>query len=79
MQTIVLPATSSPIEVYCELDDDFEGGGWTLVYSYGFTSYNPFNTNANAVEPIPTWFGFRMYYIYNYKGQFHNVKVLVNR
>ena len=32
-----------------------DGGGWTLVYSYGFTDYNSFGFNNNAVTPIPGW------------------------
>src|SRR5262249_12037905 len=30
-------------------------GGWTLVWSYGFTDYAAFNANANAVTPRPDW------------------------
>ena len=34
-----------------------DGGGWTLVYVYGFTNYNDFDNSNNAVTPRPTWPG----------------------
>ncbi|KAJ7331200.1 hypothetical protein OS493_019980 [Desmophyllum pertusum] len=32
-----------------------DGGGWTLVWSYKFTDYEPFNTGPNAVTPRANW------------------------
>ena len=34
---------------------DTDGGGWTLVWSYKFTRYQPFNSSQNAVTPRPNW------------------------
>ena len=34
---------------------DTDGGGWTLVWSYDFTRYQPFDSSHNAVTPRPSW------------------------
>ena len=40
-------------QAYCNQQTD--GGGWTLAWSYTFTAYSSFTSNANAVTPRPTW------------------------
>jgi len=40
-------------QAYC--DQQTDGGGWILVWSYTFTAYSSFLTRPNAVTPRPTW------------------------
>jgi len=47
------PNGGQAFQAYC--DQETDGGGWTLVYSYHFTNYPNFVSGTNAVTPRPSW------------------------
>ncbi len=50
---MILSGTVESMDLYCDMNT--AGGGWTLVYSHGYTDYENFQSSSNAVTPIPSW------------------------
>ena len=50
---LLVAGMPQPKEMYCDME--ISGGGFTLVYSYGFTNYTNFDNGTNAVTPVPNW------------------------
>ena len=51
--SLISSGMQEPTEMYCDMETS--DGGFTLVYSYGFTNYTFFKDISNAVTPVPNW------------------------